>query len=305
MNPFKQLIGQPQAVELLTQSVIKNRVAPAYLFIGAPGIGKRLGAKCFIELIFNNANQYQNIVNHPDLLWVEPIYQDQGQLITVTEATAKGLKYKVPPAICLEQIRGIIKFLSHPPLKAHRQVVVISNAEKILEGAANALLKVLEEPGKATIILTAPSPDLILPTLVSRCHYIPFYRLNITAMAQVLKQTGNQEILQHPMILNISVGSPGEAITYYKKLQSISSELLSEVTKMPYDNLQALEMAKQISRNLDIEVQLWLIDYLQHFYWRQGCKRIIVQNLEQARNSLLCHAQPRLVWECTFLKMLI
>ena len=153
MNPFTQLIGQPQAVELLTQSVIKNRVAPAYLFIGAIGIGKVLGAKCFIELIFNNVNQYQNISNHPDLLWIEPIYQNQGEPITITEATAKGLKYKASPVIRLEQIREITEFLSYSPLKAHRQVVVISDVEKILESAANALLKVLEEPGKATIIL--------------------------------------------------------------------------------------------------------------------------------------------------------
>ena len=92
MNPFAPLIGQPQAVELLTQAVVKNRIAPAYLFTGTPGIGKVLGAKCFIELIFADSKQRQTINNHPDLLCIEPTYQHQGQRLTIAEAAEKGLK---------------------------------------------------------------------------------------------------------------------------------------------------------------------------------------------------------------------
>ena len=50
---FSSLIGQPQAVELLTQSVKQHRVAPAYMFVGADGVGRSLAAKCFIELLFS------------------------------------------------------------------------------------------------------------------------------------------------------------------------------------------------------------------------------------------------------------
>ncbi|CDN12838.1 MAG: AAA family ATPase [Richelia sp.] len=305
MNPFTPLIGQPQAVELLTQAVAKNRIAPAYLFTGTPGIGKVLGAKCFIELIFADSKQQQTINNHPDLFWVEPTYQHQGQRLTIAEATAKGLKRKAPPVIRLEQIREITQFLSRPPLKAPRQVVVLSDVDKMAEAGANALLKTLEEPGKATLILIAPSPDSILSTLVSRCQRIPFYSLDTQAMVQVLQQTGHEEILQHPTILNIAAGSPGKALAYHQQLQNIPSELLAAVTEPPRTYRQALEIAKQIDKSLDTETQLWLIDYLQQFYWQNGCQPAIIQEFEQARKSLLCYAQPRLVWECTFLKMYV
>ena len=301
MDQFSPLVGQNQAVELLSQAVIKERIAPAYLFTGAPGIGRSLAARCFIKLLFTESKQRQTINNHPDLLWVQPTYQHQGQRLTVAEAAEKGFKRKAPPVIRLEQIREITQFLSRPPLEAPRQVVVLSETEKMAEAAANALLKTLEEPGKATLILIAPSPDSILSTLVSRCQRIPFYRLEPSAMAQVLRQTGHEVILQNSTILNIAAGSPGEAIASYHQLQNIPPELLAEVTKPPRNDLHALEMAKQVDKVLDTETQLWLVDYLQQSYWQRGCQPSIIQQLEQARKSLLCYAQPRLVWECTFM----
>ena len=64
--------------------------------------------------------------------------------------------------------------------------------------AANALLKTLEEPGQATLILIAPALESVLPTLVSRCQRISFHHLDTVTMAQVLTQTGHEEILQYP-----------------------------------------------------------------------------------------------------------
>jgi dTMP kinase len=58
MNFFAQLIGQEQAIELLTQAVSQNRVAPAYLFAGPDGVGKSLAARCFIQQLF-----YSNVPN--------------------------------------------------------------------------------------------------------------------------------------------------------------------------------------------------------------------------------------------------
>jgi DNA polymerase-3 subunit delta' len=52
MDYFSSLIGQERAVELLTQAVERNRIAPGYLFVGSNGIGKSLAAQCFIELFF-------------------------------------------------------------------------------------------------------------------------------------------------------------------------------------------------------------------------------------------------------------
>jgi DNA polymerase III subunit delta' len=308
-NPFAQLVGQQQAIELLTEAVRQNRVAPAYLFVGTDGIGRSLAAKCFVELLFCSfvetrlVTSVQNRLrqgNHPDLLWVQPTYQYQGQRLTAQEAAEKKLKRKAPPVIRLEQIREITEFLSRPPLEAPRNIVVLEEAQTMAEPAANALLKTLEEPGQATLILIAPSVESVLPTLVSRCQRIPFYRLDATSLTQVLMQTGHPEIVQHQAVLSIAAGSPGSAIAAYEQLQAMPPQLLQDVTKAPTSYRNALELAKQIDRELDTEAQLWLVDYLQYLYWQQWHQPSIIHQLEQARKSLLVYAQPRLVWECTF-----
>ncbi|MBW4512112.1 MAG: DNA polymerase III subunit delta' [Scytonematopsis contorta HA4267-MV1] len=300
---FATLVGQTQAIELLTQAVKQDRIAPAYLFMGADGVGRSLAARCFVQLLFNCNESRITSGNHPDLLRVQPTYQHQGKILTPEEAQEKGLKRKAPPIIRLEQVREITDFLSRPPLSAPRHVVIVDGAETMAESAANALLKTLEEPGRATLILIAPSPESILTTLVSRCQKIPFYRLDTAGMAQVLQRAGHENILQHPTVLNIAAGSPGEAIASFEQMQAISPELLQSVTKVPATPRSALELAKQIDKALDTEAQLWLIDYLQQSYWLNFYQGDIVQALEQARKFLLCYAQPRLVWECTLLKI--
>jgi DNA polymerase-3 subunit delta' len=314
-NFFSPLIEQKQAVEMLLQSVQQNRVAPAYLFIGSEGIGRGLAATCFVELLFHNSKKQNSTQlhhriqqrNHPDFLWVEPTYLHQGKLLTKSEAETAGLKRKSPPQIRLDQIREISRFLSRPPLEANQLVVVIEQAETMAEAAANGLLKTLEEPGNATIILIAPSVDTLLPTLTSRCAKIPFYRLSQTAMQQVLQQQNHDEILAYSEILAMAQGSPGKAIYDWQQFQTISSELLEKLKQPPQTLREALEWGKEINKTLDTEAQLWLIDYLQQCYWQQKYigipQRNILEQLEKTRQYLLNYAQPRLVWESTFLSL--
>jgi DNA polymerase-3 subunit delta' len=313
MNAFTSLIGQHQAVELLQQAVSQNRIAPAYLLAGAAGIGKRLAAEGFSELLLSvNVPAEQQRLNrkwiaggnHPDLLWVQPTYLHQGQRLSLAQAEAAGLKRKAPPQIRIEQIREITQFLSRPPLKAPRSVVAIEEAQAMTEAAANALLKTLEEPGKATLILMAPSTDVLLPTLVSRCQRIPFYRLAQDDMEQVLRDKGYAEILNHPELLAIAQGSPGDAIAAFAQLQAIPTELRQQLTQLPSSSLQALTLAKEVDRALETEAQLWLVDYLQHHYWHTWQNKRLIEVLEKTRQYLLSYVQPRLVWEDTLLKLL-
>ncbi len=307
------IIGQPQAIELLTRAIEHNRLAPAYLFTGYPGIGKSLTAKYFIELLFCHhipEEKHSGIKkkllkgNHPDLLWIQPTYQHQGKLLTTKEAQGIGLKRKVPPQIRTEQIREITRFLSRPPLEASRAVVVIEEAQTMAESPANALLKTLEEPGKATLILLAPSTDSLLPTLVSRCQRIPFYRLAVAKMEEVLKSLGREDILSKPTILAIAQGSPGKAIYAWEQLQVIPEELLTKLHQIPNHPVAALNLAREIVDNLETENQLWLINYLQYIYWEQKRQPHILQKLEETRKFILSYVQPRLVWEVMFLSFI-
>lgn len=311
-DTFATLLGQDQAVALLTGAIQANRIAPGYLFVGSPGVGRSLAARAFIELLFCTGmpaekqlviqNQLRQ-KNHPDVLWVEPTYLHNGTLLTTTEAAEKGLTRKAPPQTRLEQIRDIAQFLSRSPLVAARKVVVIEQAETMAESAANGLLKTLEEPGQATLILIAPSPDALLPTLVSRCQRIPFYRLAHPNLETVLRRIGYEEILEEPSILALAQGSPGEAIAAFKQLQSIPTELLTQLIKLPNSPRKALELAKNIDKTLDTEQQLWLLNYLQHSYWQNQHQVSIIEQLEKARQYLLKLAQPRLVWEVTLLQL--
>jgi DNA polymerase-3 subunit delta' len=315
MAPFTPLIGQSQAVQLLTQAVEKQRIAPAYLFAGSDGIGRSLAAECFIELVFCQAKSpaQQAILrnriqerNHPDLLWVQPTYTHQGKLFLPAEAEAAGLKRKTLPVVRLEQIRGIGRFLGRSPLEAERSIVVIEQAETMAEAPANALLKTLEEPGKATLILIAPGTESLLPTLISRCQKIPFYRLASAAMTQVLQRTHQAAILQQPEILQLAQGSPGAAIAHWQRLQELSSDLMQAMHQPIRSHRDALSLARQISQTLDPEAQLWLLDYLQQIWWQQMTTGMplgtqpglsSLQQLEKARTYLRRNVQPRLVWE--------
>ncbi|NDJ19623.1 DNA polymerase III subunit delta' [Myxacorys almedinensis] len=313
MFVFAPLIGQPQAVELLMQAIARDRVAPAYLFAGSPGIGKRLAAECFLTLLLSQSPRLaiapslpHRIAsrNHPDLLWVEPIYVHQGKRFSASEADAAGLKRKTPPMVRLEQIREITQFLGRPPMEAPRSVVVIEAAETMPEAAANALLKTLEEPGKATIILLAPQGEALLPTLVSRCQRIPFYRLDGVAMMQVLRQVGQAEILSQPQILALAQGSPGAAIAHWHQLQTIPAAVLESAKTLPSSLRGALELARTIAKTLDSDAQLWLVDYLQQVYWSQTGSATALQLLEDTRKYLLAYVQPQLVWEVTLVSMM-
>jgi DNA polymerase III subunit delta' len=303
MTAFDRLIGQPQAVTLLTQAMMRDRVAPAYLFAGAAGVGKGLAATCFLGLLLGEQNERRIMQrNHPDLLWVEPTYLEKGKRLTAAEAEAAGVKKKAAPIVRLEQIREIPQFLSRPPLEASRSVVVIEASETMAEATANALLKTLEEPGRATIILLAPNIESLLPTLISRCQRIAFSRLGESAMRQVLESTGHGDILSQAQVLALAQGSPGAAIAHWQQLQTIPAELLQELVSLPRDLRQAMTIAKQVAKTLDSEAQIWLIDYLQQTYWQSGqVSTVFLQQLEQAKQYLGAYVQPQLVWEVTLM----
>ena len=61
--------------------------------------------------------------------------------------------------------------------------------------------------------------------------------------------------------------------------------------------------SSQIDRELDSAEQLWLVDYLQYIYWQRDRNPQVIELLEQTRAQLLAYVQPRLVWECTLLKI--
>jgi DNA polymerase-3 subunit delta' len=312
-SAFAPLVGQEQAIALLTAVIERQRVPPAYLFAGPDGVGRALAARCFIEALFCTEQPQQAGVirqklaqgNHPDLLWVEPSYLVNGVAVPASAARRQGQARKTPPQIRLEQVRDIGRFLARPSLEAGRAVVVLEQAETMAEAAANGLLKTLEEPGAATLILLAPGPEALLPTLVSRCQRIPFQRLAPEAMDAVLERSGYGEIRQQPAVLSLAQGCPGAAIAHWNRLQSLDAQQMQSLLTLPTTLVEALTLAKEIDKALELEDQVWLLDYWQQQLWQSGrAGADDLRRMEETRRQLLGFVQPRLVWETTLIGFL-
>ncbi|MEO1134335.1 MAG: DNA polymerase III subunit delta' [Cyanobacteria bacterium J06639_1] len=306
-----EILGQSTALRFLQAAIARDRVTTAYTFIGPDGVGKSLTARWFARALLCptraangdlapcdrcTACTRVNQLNHPDLLWVQPTYKHQNRLLTPAEAEAAGLKRKTPPQVRLEQIRSLAAFAARPPLEASQSVIAIAGAETLAESPANALLKTLEEPGAARIILMATSRSDLLPTLISRCQLVPFRRLSAAQMQTVLAR--HPELPEVPStLLDIAAGSPGKALEAISQWQSLPTDLLEQLEAWPRSPRHALTLGRAIAQQLDLPAQLWLVAYLQHHFWHQQGSQACLTRLEIIRCHLLASAQPQLTWE--------
>ena len=159
----------------------KARLPHALLFSGMAGLGKLAMAKRYAQILLcHNPGEVpcgqcagcclNEAGHHPDY-----------QVITLEEKAT---------AIKVDQIRGMLPFLQQTPQQGHFRIVIIHPAERLNMAAANSLLKVLEEPGKQTVLFLVTSHLMLLPaTLRSRCVCVPFL---VPERAQVLSWLVNQ-----------------------------------------------------------------------------------------------------------------
>ena len=170
--PFNQLIGHDRPKAILKASLLHDRVAHAYLFHGEEGIGKKLAAILFAQTI-NCDTPYDDrgpdacgvcrsclqidARTHPDFLLIEPDRE------------------LANPQIKIEQVRQLEEQIVYRPLVSPWKVYLIDDADRLTQGAANALLKTLEEPAAHSLFLLVSSRPSALPTTVrSRCQSIRF-----------------------------------------------------------------------------------------------------------------------------------
>ena len=315
MKDFKNIYGQDLAIEILTSSISKQHIAPAYLFSGPEGVGKRKTAKVFINAIldrnFDNESTKRKIEsnNHPDLLWIEPSYIVQGKSISQTKARSESVSMKSPPQIRLNQIKEIIEFLSKKPFESEKSIVIIEDIERINESASNALLKTLEDTNTGLFILITQRQEQLLSTIRSRCQVVPFIRLNDNyvnkiiqklEVAEEIDEITNEKIKE---LIDFSNGSPGRYLINLQFWLGISSSLRQKL-EIKFDNqIELLKLAKEITDELNIEQQLWLVDFEQNRVWIKKNNSNIVKKLEDLRKQLLNYVQPRLAWEVTLLEI--
>ncbi len=315
MNIFKSVYGQDLAIQILNSAVSKGHISPAYLFSGPEGVGRKKAAKIFIKYILDKSLSSEQTTrkiesnNHPDLLWIEPSYIVQGKIISQEKAKAENISIKSPPQIRLNQIQEIIKFLGKKPLESKRSIVIIEDIEKMNESAANALLKTLEEPKAGLFILITQRPEKLLSTIRSRCQIVPFKRLKdnevnkIIQKSEIIKDMYEIPSQKVKELISFSDGSPGRYLTNLKYWLDISSALNQKLEIKLSNKIEILKLAKDITDELNIEQQLWLISFQQHMIWSQENNSDIVKKLEELRKRLITYVQPRLAWEVTLLEV--
>ena len=315
MNSFKTIYGQDLAIKILKSAISKKHISPAYLFSGPEGVGRKKTAKVFINTLleksFDKEGTKRKIEsnNHPDLLWIEPSYIVQGKTISQTKAKSENISIKSRPQIRLNQIKDIIEFLGKKPFGAERSIVLIEDVERINESASNALLKTLEDTNTGLFILITQRPEKLLSTIRSRCQIVPFERLNDNHVNKIIQQSEfareidnipNQEIKE---LIDFSCGSPGRYLINLHYWLEISSPLRQKLEIRLDSQIELLTLAKEITDELNIDQQLWLIDFEQNRIWIKKQNPNIIKKLEELRKQLLNYVQPRLAWEVTLLEI--
>ena len=206
-----------------TLDAMQERLPHALLLHGRPGIGKFDFAKAFaISLLCENrtlerlacgscpACTWFLAGNHPDFRLIQPEIMSSG--LEEGEATDAGEepKKKASKLIKIEQIRLLSDFLNVGSHRQGRRVVLIFPAESMNAGAANALLKNLEEPGAGVIfILVSHEPGRLLPTVRSRCQSMALATPPLDLSVQWLKKAGARV---SPALLAYSGNAPLAAL---------------------------------------------------------------------------------------------
>ncbi len=190
MTVWDQVVGQPEAVAVLTASAevaasmvagtfsgSASAVPHAWLFTGPPGSGRSVAARAFAAALECETGigcgecpgcRTSMAGTHADVHVVVP----EGLSISVAE------------------MRALVQIAARRPTGARWQVVIITDADRLTEGAANALLKAVEEPPERTVfLLCAPSdhPEDVPLTIRSRCRHLGLRTPSAPAIAAVLR----------------------------------------------------------------------------------------------------------------------
>jgi DNA polymerase-3 subunit delta' len=190
--PFRQVIGHRRLVRLLARSIHRDSLPPSLIFAGPDGVGKRLVATAVAQALNCNAPI------HTDESGLEV---DACGLCPACVRISRGIHADVlvvepgdSGSIKIDQVREIVESAAYRPFEGRRRVVVVDGADALVTGAQNALLKTLEEPPPSSIfILVTPRPDVLLPTVRSRCPRLPFRPLSAEDIVLALLRRGFKE----------------------------------------------------------------------------------------------------------------
>ena len=238
---FSEFLGNERIVTALRGTLRTERVPHALLFTGPRGVGKFTLARMFAEAA--------NYERHKDdfcgdcatcqriALLAEPQQLLEQGLAERGESADAATVERVPlilqshpdvwalvpdpvrlkspvarPMLRVGQLRAVQRAAYFQPM-GRRRVFILDAADTMRWDVANVFLKILEEPpGSATLILTAPSPFSLLPTIVSRCLQFHFAPLPQADVEKILQEKTDRKPADRRLAAQLAEGSPGLAI---------------------------------------------------------------------------------------------
>jgi DNA polymerase-3 subunit delta' len=238
---FAEFLGNPRIVAALRGALKMQRVPHALLFTGPRGVGKFTLARMFAEAA--NCERLTDdfcgecatcqriaLLADPQKL-IEQGLAERGEsadaatvervpLVLQSHPDVWALvpdpvRLKAPvarPMLRIGQLRAVQRAAYFQPM-GRRRVFILDGADTMRWDVANVFLKILEEPpGSATLILTAPSPYFLLPTIVSRCLQFHFAPLGQAEVEQILQEKSNLKPAERKLAAQLAEGSPGLAL---------------------------------------------------------------------------------------------
>ncbi len=247
------VVGHTWAVDLLKRQHELGRVPQSLLVTGPLNVGKSTLAKYFAQYLnctgaekpCGVCRSCRKVVsgNHPDVR----IIDDSDQ------------------ALKIERIRELQHELALSPVEGGFRVAVLCHFELATTSAANALLKTLEEPAsQVVIVLTAPDPGSLLPTIVSRCQTITLRPLPIEQVMQALQERWQVPAAQAELLAQLSAGRLGWAVRAItdEAFMARRNQYFEDFTHLlQMHRAERLEYARDLSRDVQAmreALVLWL-----------------------------------------------
>ncbi|HCK11578.1 MAG: hypothetical protein CME21_00360 [Gemmatimonadetes bacterium] len=317
--PIGDLVGQGPVSSRLRHLVVTERIPPAVLICGPTGSGKTAAAFALARSLLctgdrssvpcescDNCNRTRNMT-HPDLHVKIPMKSVKGKPPPLVDQQARALEaiqdpygYALPEPndnIAVDTIRDVINQFSKASFQGGRRISVVLRATQMMPAGANTMLKTLEEPPEnAMMILTAPSLDSLLPTIISRCQLFRLGPANIQELAAHLQEKRGLSRENAEFISELSGGNTREALSLASDeayiLQDrafrIVKALLSGRESQTFMKLEEFSQAKAEVFEVLKYVEVWIRDVL-HFRV-SGLDHIVnkhrVEDVEQLENQM-------------------
>lgn len=244
--------GQERAVEAFTTAWKSRRLHHGWLLAGPKGVGKATFANAAASRVLAEAAGppvdllgLETPAEHPIARLLAAGSHPDFRLLERLERPAGGLARN----ISVDQIRSLGDLLSVTPSMSSWRAIVIDAADDLEASAANALLKMLEEPPANTLFfLVSHAPGRLLPTIRSRCRRLDFARMSDDAMTSLLNrslpETNSAEIAR---LVEFANGSIGRALAIAElDLAPLESEALAILRQGDADNLRRSKLASAL-----------------------------------------------------------